>query len=272
MGQLQQATASEIERIDLRPDKPSHKTPILFVHGMWHAAWCWLDWQDLFAKVGWESRAISLPGHGASPADKPVSKMTMEDYLATLAAEIARFASPPIVIGHSMGGALVQWYLKNVADNLPAAVLLGSWTAHSTIADGAWGHLRRDPVGFMQMGFTNSCMPLVRSPKWAASLLMSEGATLSPEALHARLGEESGLVLSQHNPPKWTPKPKPVTPMLWVAGERDAVITLKGSRRSAAFYGADFHVVRGAAHNLMMEKSNAETAAYIDGWLTGRGL
>ena len=94
-------------------------------------------------------------------------------------------------------------------------------------------------------------MPLVRSPKWAASLLISDGATLSPEALHARLGEVSGLVLAQYNPPKWKPKPDPATPMLWVTGERDAVITLKGSRRSAAYYGADFHVVPGAAHNLM---------------------
>ena len=115
-------------------------------------------------------------------------------------------------------------------------------------------------------------MPLVRSPKWAASLLISDGATLSPEALHARLGEVSGLVLAQYNPPKWKPKPDPATPMLWVTGERDAVITLKGSRRSAAYYGADFHVVPGAAHNLMMEKSNPETAAYIDRWLTARVL
>jgi pimeloyl-ACP methyl ester carboxylesterase len=62
------------------------------------------------------------------------------------------------------------------------------------------------------------------------------------------------------------------TPMLWVAGEKDAVITLEGSRKSAAFYGADFHAVPEAGHNLMMEKSCVETVKTIDAWLSGRGL
>ena len=263
---------TDIERVVVRPDNRTHETPILFVHGMWHGAWCWADWQRIFAEAGWESHAFSLPGHGASPKKKSVRLCTMEDYLAVLAGEIARFERPPIVIGHSMGGALVQWYLKKVADDLPAAVLVGSWTAHSTIADGTLGHLKRDPWGFALMGLTYSSMPLVRNAKWAGSLLITEGATITPAELHARLCEESGLVLSQHNPPLWRPKKSVVTPMLWVAGDRDAVITLEGARRSAAFYGADFHVVAEAGHNLMMEKSYVETAGVIDAWLTDRGL
>lgn len=266
------ANDAALERVVVRPAKPVHQTPILFVHGMWHAAWCWREWQDLLAAVGWESHAISLPGHGASPTAKPVRSCTMDDYLAALAREVGAFERPPILIGHSMGGALVQWYLKKVADDLPAVVLLASWTAHSTVADGTLGHLRRDPIGFLQMGFTGSPMPLVRSPKWAASLLITEGARLSPEALHARLGEESGKVLGEHNPPRWTPKPNVASPMLWIAAERDAVITLEGARKSAAFYGAELMVVPDSGHDLMLEHSATETARAVDRWLSGRGL
>jgi pimeloyl-ACP methyl ester carboxylesterase len=138
-----------LERITVRPERLGHATPILMLHGMWHGAWCWADWQRSLADQGWESHAISLPGHGASPKRKSVRFSTMNDYLAVLAAEIRRFPTPPIVIGHSMGGALAQWYLKKIADDLPAVVMVGSWTAHSTIADGALGHLRRDPWGFI---------------------------------------------------------------------------------------------------------------------------
>jgi len=261
-----------IERVLCRPETPTHRTPILFLHGMWHGAWCWRGWQELFAAKGWASTAISLPGHGGSPKTKSVRFSTMQDYLAVLEAEIARYPTPPILIGHSMGGALAQWRLAKVADDLPAVVAIASWTSHSTYADGTLLHLKRDPWGFMAMGFTWSSTPLVRSPKWAASLLITEGALISPEELHAKLCEESYLVLSQHNPPAWRPKKNVATPMLWVAGEKDAVISLRGARRSAEFYGADFLAVPNAGHNLMMESGQAETAAKIEAWLSAKNL
>jgi pimeloyl-ACP methyl ester carboxylesterase len=261
-----------IERVSCRPSDASHPTPILFLHGMWHAAWCWRDWQQVFAEAGWESHAFSLPGHGQSARRKSVRFTTMDDYLKVVTSEIARFPKLPILIGHSMGGALAQWYLKKVADDLPAVVMLASWTSHSTFADGTSLHLKRDPWGFLKMGFTMSAGALVRSPKWAASMLITEGATIRPEELHARLDEESYLVLSQHNPPLWKPKEQVASPMLWVAAEKDAVISLKGASQSARFYGAEFLSVPNAGHNLMMEANHAATAHQIERWLSAKGL
>lgn len=60
--------------------------------------------------------------------------------------------------------------------------------------------------------------------------------------------------------------------MLWVAAEKDAVISLAGARRSSALCGADFVSIPGAGHNLVMEKDNAQTAGLIDAWLTRRRL
>ena len=105
-------TLDGIERVICRPGNRLHPTPILFQHGMWHAAWCWRGWQKALAERGWESHAISLPGHGGSERRKSVRFSTMQDYLAVLKVEVGRLQTRPIVIGHSMGGALVQWYLK----------------------------------------------------------------------------------------------------------------------------------------------------------------
>lgn len=55
-----------IERITYTPRSPKSETEILFLHGMWHGAWCWQQWQEILAENGWKSRAISLPGHGDS--------------------------------------------------------------------------------------------------------------------------------------------------------------------------------------------------------------
>jgi pimeloyl-ACP methyl ester carboxylesterase len=264
--------ASGIERVICRPGVRKHATPILLLHGMWHGAWCWRDWQVLLAERGWDSTAISLPGHGASPALGPISGMTMTDYLAVVSAEIDRMPQRPVVIGHSMGGALAQWYLARVADDLPAVVMLASWTAQSTIADGTRLHLKRDLWGFLKSGFTHSVQPLVRDPRWTASLLLGPKAAITGEELHARLCEESYLVLGEHNPPKWKPKPNVASPMLWVAAERDAVISLEGARHSAEFYGAGFISIPNAGHDLMFDRDSSETLALIDAWLRREGL
>jgi pimeloyl-ACP methyl ester carboxylesterase len=58
--------------------------------------------------------------------------------------------------------------------------------------------------------------------------------------------------MMQYNPPFWIPAKKVKTPLLWLAGEIDAVVGEAAQRRSADYYGADYFVVPGAAHNLMM--------------------
>lgn len=93
-----------IERITYTPQTPKFRTPILMAHGMWHGAWCWQQWQALFADWGWTSVAYSLPGHGHSPEQRPIPECTLDYYVSFLRDEVARFTRPPILMGHSMGG------------------------------------------------------------------------------------------------------------------------------------------------------------------------
>jgi alpha-beta hydrolase superfamily lysophospholipase len=78
---------------------------------------------------------------------------------------------------------------------------------------------------------------------------------------------ESALVMMQHNPPFWRPAENVKTPILLLAGEKDAVVPVEPLRKSAAHYNAEFRVIPGAGHNLMMEKSYQETAGQIHDWL-----
>jgi pimeloyl-ACP methyl ester carboxylesterase len=44
-----------------------HPVPLLFVHGGWHAAWCWDEnFLNFFADKGFLAAAVSLRGHGES--------------------------------------------------------------------------------------------------------------------------------------------------------------------------------------------------------------
>ena len=103
--------------------------PLLFVHGGWHGAWCWDYWfLDYFANAGYRAVAMSLRGHGTSPAAKPLEKVSIADYIndvPSVADDLG--GSPvrhPVLIGHSLGGYTIQRYLED--RTAPAAVLVGS--------------------------------------------------------------------------------------------------------------------------------------------------
>jgi pimeloyl-ACP methyl ester carboxylesterase len=240
-------------------------------HGMWHGAWCWHLWQALFALWGWESHAISLPGHAGSPLQRPIPLCTLDYYLGFIKREVERLPRPPVLMGHSMGGALTQWYLKYIGD-LPAAVLVAPWASHHTIPDGLPRFFRLDFFGCLQMLPAWSAAPLIRTPRRAAEKLISPRALYSPEELFALLGPESALVMYQHNPPFWSPPASVGTPMLWLAGEQDAVIGERILRASAEYYRADFLLVEAAGHNLMMEHNYAHTAENIHAWLLAQDI
>ncbi len=261
-----------IERIVYTPKQRRFETPILMTHGMWHGAWCWQPWQELFAAWGWESHAYSLPGHGQSPTQRPIRLCTLEYYLAFYKAEVDRLERKPVLMGHSMGGALTQWYFRYVDDALPAAVLVAPWVYDNAMTNAFLLFLKADPVGVLRIFTDWSTTALVRSPESTARLLLGPNAGVSPEWLHARLGPESSLITMQHMPPHWYPPAQVHTPILWVAGEKDAVVSLDGQRRSAAHYGADLLVAEGAGHNLMHERNQAEIAQTIHEWLARQAV
>lgn len=262
-----------IERVVYTPKQRRFETPIVLQHGMWHGAWCWADWQALLAAWGWESHAHSLPGHAGSPVQRPIARCTLDYYLAFLRDEILRQPRRPILIGHSMGGALAQWYFKYVGDDLPAAVLVGPWVSHQMLTVENFLRLQRLQPTFALEAFGSwDATPLVNTPERAARAFLSPHARITPETLHAQLGPESLLVLYQHNPPFWYPPSSVRTPLLWIAGGADALLPEPLQRRSAAYYHADYVVVPGAGHDIMLEDTYRETARAIHEWLVKQGV
>ena len=62
-----------LEVIDKGSVSDTHPVPLLFVHGAWHAAWCWDEnFLSFFADKGYRALALSFRGHGDSPTDKPL--------------------------------------------------------------------------------------------------------------------------------------------------------------------------------------------------------
>ncbi|MDM3975286.1 alpha/beta fold hydrolase [Mycobacterium marseillense] len=79
---------------------------------------------DSFAGQGFHALALSLRGHGASKTDKPLRLCSISDYYKDMVSVADVLRPRPILIGHSLGGFLVQKYLDG--NEVPAAILLAS--------------------------------------------------------------------------------------------------------------------------------------------------
>jgi len=254
-----------IERVHYQPKNIKQNAVIVFQHGMWHGAWCWKYWQAWFAEQGWESVAFSLPGHGKSLEQTTVEECTLAYYLYFLEREIRSIESPVVLCAHSMGGALAQWYLKFFGD-LPAMVSVAGWTSHDILKDCLFNAMKIDPWGSFLASFQGSKAQF-RNEKVVKKWFLSDNSKMSPKELKSALGRESEVVLMQHRPATWAPITDHSTPILWLAAENDAIISVRDSQKSAEFYCADFHKISASNHDIMLERNWQGSAEIVKRWL-----
>ena len=252
-----------IEHIVRHPTQRTRQTPLLFQHGAWHGAWCWQDWMEYFSALGYETHAISLPAHGNSSANKGHANLyNLNDYVDTLAGEVDKISPRPVVVGHSLGGAILQKYLEN--HQLPGAVLLASLPA-----SGAFQMMlrliRRHPLPILKGMLLLNLYEWVKTPELAQSLFLNTHTDLDVQAFHKQLVRESANPFP-HILPIARVNPQP-SPMLVISAEADAFFLVKEEEATARKYGAKHIMIEGQAHNLMMESAWRQVANSIEHWL-----
>lgn len=129
---------------------PRDAPPLLFVHGAYVGGWCWAEnFLPYFASLGYRAYAVDLRrsdvGQGRS---RLAPNASLSDYLETLEASITTLGESPVLIGHSMGGYLVQQYLSQ--RSAQAAVLMASVPPQGLLPATAWLALT-NPLLFQQM-------------------------------------------------------------------------------------------------------------------------
>jgi pimeloyl-ACP methyl ester carboxylesterase len=256
---------TDLNVVRREPRGTPHPTPLLFVHGAWHGAWCWEEhFLDFFAELGFRVAALDLRGHGSSPARGRFRTRRLRHYVSDVAEVAATFDTPPVVVGHSMGGMVVQKYLER--HSAPAAVLLASGPPRGFIGV-TLRVLRQHPLTFLRMNATWSLYPLVAHHEEARALLFSDRMDdVTALGYTARLQDEAYLafldVLLLD-----LPRPKRVsTPVLVLGGTLDAIFPPAEVHATAKAYGTTAVMFDGA-HDLMLEPVWPEVATAISEWV-----
>ena len=217
---------------------------------------------DDFATRGFETHAISLRGHGASATPRAFNLCGLRDYLGDLEKAIAAIEPRPVVVGHSLGGYVTQFYLTE--HQLPGAVLLCSAPAGGFLRFlMSWAY--RHPVAFARGLLSLNTRHMVGTPALARDAffradidpvtLESYVKLIVPESL--RVATEGSLLIF--------PKPeRNRNPVLVIAAEKDRIFTLTEQRALATAYDAELVVVPETAHDLMLDPGWDQAADAIE--------
>lgn len=94
--------------------------PIVMVHGAFCAGWTFGAFRAPFEQAGHAVFAPDLPGHQEGSPPAAVCGLSLRDYAAAIVEFCADLAAPPILVGHSLGGLVVQL----AAARMPTAGLI----------------------------------------------------------------------------------------------------------------------------------------------------
>lgn len=257
-----------LELIELKATSPSkNKPPLLFIHGSFCSAPIWRHrFMPFFAEQGYDCYALSLRGHGKSEGDFQLHFYGLNDYVDDIRSVIDQLPEAPILVGHSLGGMVVQKYIE---DHVCAGVIL----LNSLPPSGA---------------FSSMIHMMAQSPElyWALNTSMMFGADLmnfdalkqmlvseethpaSMAELHCLFQPESMRALTDVTfldvPRKQAIEGFPICVM---GGDCDVMIPVTALKETATFHGADLEIIPGAPHAVMLDHNWKMVAERMRSWI-----
>lgn len=240
---------------------PEEGPPVLFLHGVGGGARLWSRQLRNLGALGYRAIALNLPGHGGSVPVEPASVGLYGDVLAGFISTME--LAPPVLVGHSLGGMVVQSYLADGL-GLSRGVVLAHTSPSFGGRDPAWAcdfiEARLHPLG---RGET-----MAQIAAWSVPAMMGPHPPPDGVALARRLMEETppaaycDSLLSLVGFDRRGALARIGVPALLVAGSRDEMAPAATMEKMAAkIPGAEFLCLEGVGHFAMLERPAAFDAA-----------
>jgi pimeloyl-ACP methyl ester carboxylesterase len=125
---------------------------VVFVHGIGGGGRLWTLQTQSFSAAGFRAIPLDLPGYGPRP---PVEHMDFAGLAADLEQTVERLGlARPVLVGHSMGGMVVQTALRRRPDAYAAAVLVCTSPAFGSASGDFQKKFGADRLGPLDAGHT----------------------------------------------------------------------------------------------------------------------
>ncbi len=247
---------------------------VIMVHGAFCAGWAFDRYAKLFEAHGARVIVPTLRHHDLAPgvrAPRELGLTSTLDYANDIEALVRGLPTPPVIVGHSMGGLIAQM----VASRVPVKAL-------ALLAPSApWGTLPTSPWEIMSAQGLYLAGQFWNKPLWPESWIAETHALdLMPagerEATFARFVPESGLATFEilhwamdARRATYVDPAKVACPVLCVSGEFDRVNPPKTVASIARRYRGrgEYFEVAGASHWLIGEPGWEATANFVREWV-----
>jgi alpha-beta hydrolase superfamily lysophospholipase len=257
--------------------------PLMLIHGAWLSARSWEHFADYFGKRGFE---VSTPEWPRKEGDveelrdeaEKLKGLGIEEVVDHHEEQIRALAEPPVLIGHSFGGLIVELLLDRglgragvaISPAPPKGILVLPFSSLKAAAPALAHPSKRSGIVPLTLdeftyGFVNTF-----SPEEAAAAYERYAV---PET--GRIFYEAGLANFHLNPPTEVHfKKGERAPLLIVGLGKDHTVPASLSRKQYEKYErspakTDFIEFEGRPHLAMAAPGWEEVATSIDSWLDG---
>ncbi|SRR5713226_8648945 len=245
------------------PERSKFKSPLILIHGLWSGSGCWSTWATHFSNLGWECWAINFRGRTGEQDSKILERLSFQDCLEDLKEVIAAAPFPPVLMGHDLGGLIAQ---KAAEEETISAVVLVAPIPSRGMRDSlprALGLLRLKYWPLIMLGRPFCLQEKDFRRFWLAPL----DEDWHPEILRTMVPDSSRLIKELFNPGVEVDSARVHSPLLFIAGDEDKVVSASSLREMALRFGADFKSYPGNGHWMMGEQGGKEIVRDIHRWV-----
>ncbi|KAG2710698.1 hypothetical protein I3760_04G040600 [Carya illinoinensis] len=201
----------------------------------------------------------------------------------SLALSRTRVSSPPVLLGHSFGGLIIQYYIANLKKNQALEMetfypkLAGAALVCSVPPSGnsglVWRYVFSKPIAAFKVtrslaakAFQTS-LPLCKETFFSST--MEDHLVLRYQELMRESSRMPLFDLRKLNAALPVPSvPKGSIDVLVLGATDDFIVDAEGLRETGRFYGVSPVSVEGVAHDMMLDCSWEKGAKAILSWLT----
>lgn len=246
--------------------------PVVFVHGAFCGGWAFDAFREPFEDAGYETHAPNLPHHERGADMELLAKSGVQDYCDAIVHYAKGLSAPPILVGHSLGGLVVQMAAMHTP--VSALVLMGS--------SAPWGVIpmtldeTSNALGMFLLGdYWSRAIP----PDYRAARASTLDRLEREEARRAfaRFVPESGKAVRETM--QWwsdismaasAPVYRITAPVLGIGGGKDRINSASTVRRIVNRFPAGqawYHEFPMLSHWMVSEPEYRDVAAFIIDWL-----
>lgn len=247
---------------------------IVFIHGLFQNPDSWQKWQTLFAAKGHACTAPAYPFHDGRPAElratinPQLGHLTFGQVVDHYRQTVAQLPEPPILIGHSMGGLVVQ---KLINFGLGRAGVAIDTAPPQGIFSVQWSFLKANLATVNPLAGDSVCLPSVSWFHYAFCNTMSLADT-QHEYDRFVVPESRNIPRSSTGPEGHIDFTKPHAPFLFIAGGKDHIVPAELNKRNFAAYRdkhsrRDFKLFPNRTHYICGMTGWEEVAEFVADWI-----